>query len=216
MAKMGVSVQSDGEAWKAGTIVYVAIDGVFAGGIAISDEVKSDGKSAVSALKSMGVRKTVMLTGDEARIASAVAAEIGIDEVYAGLLPHEKSEKVELLISRKRAGGRLAFVGDGINDAPAIAIADVGIAMGALGSDAAIEAADAVLMTDEPSKLVEAVGIARFTKKIVWQNIAFVLSLKAVFLALGAMGVATMWEAVFADVGAALIAVLNAVRIIRG
>jgi Cd2+/Zn2+-exporting ATPase len=213
MAKMGVAVQQG--AWNAGTVVYVTIDGVFAGGIAISDEIKDDSKSAVSALKSRGVRKTVMLTGDEVRIASAVAAEVGVDEVYGGLLPHEKSERVELLINQKRADGKLAFVGDGINDAPAIAIADIGIAMGALGSDAAIEAADAVLMTDEPSKLVEAVDIARFTKKIVWQNIAFVLTLKAVFLALGAVGVATMWEAVFADVGAALIAVLNAVRIIR-
>ncbi|MDR2694473.1 MAG: heavy metal translocating P-type ATPase [Chitinispirillales bacterium] len=216
MAKMGVSVQTDGEACAGGTVVYVAVDGVFAGGIAISDEVKPDSKSAVSALKSMGVRRIVMLTGDEPRIASAVAAEIGVDEVYGGLLPHDKSEKVELLIDQKRAGGKLAFVGDGINDAPAIALADIGVAMGALGSDAAIEAADAVLMTDEPSKLIEAIDIARFTKKIVWQNIAFVLFVKTIFLALGAIGVATMWEAVFADVGAALIAVLNAVRIIRG
>ncbi|GBU21298.1 cadmium transporter [Fibrobacteres bacterium R8-0-B4] len=213
MAKRGIAVQQ--EALNAGTVVYVAIDGVFAGGIAISDEVKRDSKSAISALKSRGVRKTVMLTGDDPRIASAVAAEVGVDDVYAGLLPHEKSEKIESLITQKRADGKLAFVGDGINDAPAIAIADIGIAMGALGSDAAIEAADAVLMTDEPSKLVEAIDIARFTKKIVWQNIVFVLALKTVFLALGAIGVATMWEAVFADVGAALLAVLNAVRIIR-
>jgi len=212
MAKIGVTVES--ELAGVGTVVYVAVDGVFAGGIAISDEIKRDGKSAVSALKSRGVRKTVMLTGDEPRIAAVVAAEVGVDEVYAGLLPHEKSEKVELLIKQKRVDGKLAFVGDGINDAPAIAIADIGIAMGALGSDAAIEAADAVLMTDEPSKLVEAIDIARFTKKIVWQNIAFVLTVKAIFLALGAIGIATMWEAVFADVGAALIAVLNAVRII--
>jgi len=212
MTKMGIAVKSELSA--VGTVVYVAIDGVFAGAIAISDEIKRDGKSAVSALKSRGVRKTVMLTGDDPRIASAVAAEVGVDEVYAGLLPHEKSERVESLITQKRVDGRLAFVGDGINDAPAIAIADIGIAMGALGSDAAIEAADAVLMTDEPSKLVEAIDIARFTKKIVWQNIAFVLTIKAIFLALGAIGVATMWEAVFADVGAALLAVLNAVRII--
>jgi Cd2+/Zn2+-exporting ATPase len=214
MAKIGVAVES--ELAGVGTVVYVAIGGVFAGGIAISDEVKRDCKSAISALKSRGVRKTVMLTGDEPRIAAVVAAEVGVDEVCAGLLPHEKSEKVESLINQKRVDGKLAFVGDGINDAPAIAIADIGIAMGALGSDAAIEAADAVLMTDEPSKLVEAIDIARFTKKIVWQNIAFVLALKTVFLALGAVGVATMWEAVFADVGAALLAVLNAVRIIRG
>jgi len=213
MAKMGIAAESDLS--TVGTVVYVAIDGVFAGGIAISDEIKRDGKSAVSALKSRGVRKTVMLTGDDPRIASAVAAEVGVDEVYAGLLPHEKSEKVESLITQKQVDVKLAFVGDGINDAPAIAIADIGIAMGALGSDAAIEAADAVLMTDEPSKLVEAIDIARFTKKIVWQNIAFVLTIKTIFLALGAIGIATMWEAVFADVGAALIAVLNAVRIIR-
>jgi len=216
MAKMGIPVQLDDEALCAGTVVFVAIDGKFAGGISISDEVKSDSKSALSALKSMGVRKTVMLTGDAERIASAVATKIGIDEVYAGLLPHEKSEKVESLIKSKPINGILAFAGDGINDAPAIALADIGIAMGALGSDAAIEAADAVLMTDEPSKLVEAINIARFTKKIVWQNIIFVLIIKAIFLGLGAMGIATMWEAVFADVGAALIAVLNAVRIIRG
>jgi len=213
MAKMNIAVKS--EEWNAGTVVYIAIDGVFAGGIAISDEVKGDSKSTISALKSRGVRKSVMLTGDEPRIAASVAAEVGMDEVYGGLLPHEKSEKVELLINQKRADGKLAFVGDGINDAPAIAIADIGIAMGALGSDAAIEAADAVLMTDEPSKLVEAIDIARFTKKIVWQNIVFVLFVKTIFLALGAIGVATMWEAVFADVGAALLAVLNAVRIIR-
>jgi Cd2+/Zn2+-exporting ATPase len=214
MDKMGVAFQP--EPRHAGTIVYAAVNGVFAGSIAVADEAKPDGKAAVAALKSRGVRKTVMLSGDAQSIADAVAAEVGMDEACGGLLPHEKAEKTELLIAQKRAGGKLAFVGDGINDAPSLAIADVGIAMGALGSDAAIEAADVVLMTDEVGKLAEAMDIARFTKKIVWQNIAFVLSVKGIFLALGACGAATMWEAVFADVGVALATVLNAVRILRG
>jgi Cd2+/Zn2+-exporting ATPase len=154
-----------------------------------------------------------MLTGDNPRIAALIAAELGLDEVYGGLLPHEKVEKLEILNSQKSA--KLAFVGDGINDAPVLAMADIGVAMGGLGSDAAIEAADVVLMTDEPSKLCDAIDIARFTKKIVWQNIIFALGIKAVFLALGAFGIATMWEAVFADVGVALLTVLNAMRVIQ-
>jgi Cd2+/Zn2+-exporting ATPase len=162
-----------------------------------------------------------MLTGDNPEVAAAIAGELKLDEYYGGLLPHEKVEKMEMLSEEKKAKGKsaskryLAFIGDGINDAPVLARADVGIAMGGLGSDAAIEAADVVLMTDEPSKLIEAIGIARFTRRIVWQNIIVALGVKGVFLVLGALGVASMWEAVFADVGVALLAVLNAMRIIH-
>ena len=212
MTANGVSFE---EAADIGTKVYVAVDDVFAGCVVISDEVKDDGKSAVAALKKQGVRKTVMLTGDDPRIAQAIAEELEIDECYGGLLPHEKVEKMETLLKQKRAKGKLAFVGDGINDAPVLARADIGIAMGGLGSDAAIEAADVVLMTDEPSKLIDAINVARFTKRIVWQNIIFALGIKCVFLALGAFGIASMWEAVFADVGVALLAILNATRVIN-
>jgi Cd2+/Zn2+-exporting ATPase len=224
MAKAGVEFQ---ESQSIGTKVYVASfidapslsdapsDRLFAGCVVISDEIKPDSRDAISALKTKGVRKTVMLTGDNPDIAEAVAAELKLDEAYGGLLPHEKVEKVEFLNVKKSAKGKLAFVGDGINDAPVLAMADIGVAMGGLGSDAAIEAADVVLMTDEPSKLCDAVDIAHFTKRIVWQNIVFALGVKCVFLALGAFGVATMWEAVFADVGVSLLAVLNAMRIMR-
>jgi Cd2+/Zn2+-exporting ATPase len=203
------------EAGGIGTKVYVAVDNVFAGHIVISDEIKQDSKAAIAALKAKGVRKTVMLTGDDPQIAQAIAEELNIDEYYGGLLPDEKVEKVETLSGQKLAKGKLAFLGDGINDAPVLARADVGIAMGGLGSDAAIEAADVVLMTDEPSKLIDAIGVARFTKHIVWQNIIFALGIKCVFLGLGAFGVASMWEAVFADVGVALLAILNSTRVIR-
>jgi Cd2+/Zn2+-exporting ATPase len=211
MAKRGVAFE---ELHDNGTKVYIAVDGLCAGCIVIADEIKPDSSRAVAALKALGVRKTVMLTGDNPRIAEAVASELGLDEVYGGLLPHEKVEKLEILNSQKREKGKLAFVGDGINDAPVLAMADIGIAMGGLGSDAAIEAADVVLMTDEPSKLAEAVNIARFTRKIAWQNIIFALGIKAVFLLLGAFGIAGMWEAVFADVGVSVLAVLNAMRIL--
>jgi Cd2+/Zn2+-exporting ATPase len=212
MAHRGIAFQ---EAPHAGTKVYVAVDGVYAGCIVISDELKPDSRSAVSALKARGVRKTVMLTGDNPQIAGAIAAELGLDEAYGGLLPHEKVEKLENLNQHKRPRGKLAFVGDGINDAPVLAMADIGVAMGGLGSDAAIEAADVVLMTDEPSKLIELMDIARFTMHIVRQNIVCALGVKAVFLLLGALGLAAMWEAVFADVGVCLLAVLNAMRITR-
>jgi len=198
-----------------GTKVYVAADDMFAGCIVISDEIKNDSREAIARLKSLGVRQTVMLTGDTQKVAQAVAGEVGIDEVYAGLLPQHKVEKVEWLVTQKHARKTLAFVGDGINDAPVLAMADVGIAMGGLGSDAAIEAADVVLMTDEPMKLVEAVTTARFTKRIVWQNIIFSLGVQVLFLFLGTMGVASIWEAIFADVGVALIAVLNTLRVLR-
>jgi Cd2+/Zn2+-exporting ATPase len=212
MTKMGIAFR---EPQSMGTRVFVAAGGVFAGCIVISDEIKPDSKSAISGLKGRGIRKTVMLTGDNPHIAGVVSAELGLDEVYAGLLPNEKVEKVEILNSQKRAGGKLAFIGDGINDAPVLAMADIGVAMGGLGSDAAIEAADVVFMTDEPSKLCEIIEIAGLTKKIVWQNIIFVLGVKATFLVLGAFGIATMWEAVFADVGVCVLAVLNAIRIIK-
>ena len=184
---------------KAGTKVYLAVDGQYAGCILITDEVKPDSKKAISDLKHIGVEKTVMQ----------------LDEYYAQLLPDQKVEKVELLDGKKRPGSKLAFVGDGINDAPVLARADVGIAMGGLGSDAAIEAADVVLMTDEPSKLVDAIEVAKATKQIVMQNIVIALGIKSVFLILGALGIAGMWEAVFGDVGVTIIAVLNAMRILK-
>lgn len=200
---------------KAGTKVYVAVDGQYAGCILIADEMKKDSKSAIAALKKMGIQKTVMLTGDEEAIGREAAEALGLDAYYAQLLPDQKVEKLEQLDSGKRPGSKLAFVGDGINDAPVLARADVGIAMGGLGSDAAIEAADVVLMTDEPSKLVDAIKVARKTKRIVLQNIAMALGVKGVFLILGAFGVAGMWEAVFSDVGVALLAVFNALRMMK-
>jgi len=212
MAKMGVAFE---QTQNTGTKVYVAADGLFMGCVVISDEVKPDSRGAIAALKAMGVEKTVMLTGDDLRIAEALARELNIDEAYGGLLPQQKVEKLEMLNGRKRPNGKLAFVGDGINDAPVLAMADVGVAMGGLGSDAAIEAADVVIMTDEPSKLAEAMEIARFTKRVVRQNIVFALGVKALFLMSGAMGMASMWEAVFADVGVALLAILNAMRVIN-
>ena len=198
-----------------GTKVYEAINGVYAGCILISDEVKADSKAAIAALKQAGIEKTVMLTGDDEKIGTAVADALGLDEVCAQLLPNQKVEKLEELDKKKRPGSKLAFVGDGINDAPVLARADVGIAMGGLGSDAAIEAADVVLMTDEPSKLVEAIQVAKATKRIVMQNIIIALGIKSVFLILGAFGIAGMWEAVFGDVGVTIIAVLNAMRILK-
>jgi len=198
-----------------GTVVHVAVDGIYAGNIVISDEIKADSKKALKELKEIGVRKLVMLTGDNNSTARKVASELEIDEVHAELLPHQKVEVVELLDGSKSKGGKLVFVGDGLNDAPVLARSDIGVAMGGLGSDAAIEAADVVLMTDEPSKLVTAIKIAKRTKTIVWQNIIFSLGVKVLVLLLGAAGIATMWEAVFADVGVALLAVLNAMRVMR-
>jgi Cd2+/Zn2+-exporting ATPase len=205
-----------------GTAVYLAVDGVFAGYIVIADEIKSDSKEAIRSLKALGIQRTVMLSGDSAATAEKTAAETGVDSVFAELLPHQKVAKLEELESEHTAQvrgktnkGKLVFVGDGINDAPVLARSDVGIAMGGVGSDAAIEAADIVLMTDEPSKIPEAIRIARKTRAIVWQNIVFALSVKGAILILGAMGIATMWAAVFGDVGVALIAVLNAMRALR-
>lgn len=199
----------------AGTIIHMAIDGVYAGFIVISDKVKEDSANALKALKSIGVRKIAMLTGDGKAEADKIGALLGLDEVHAELLPDQKVEKLEMLDKQKLSQKKLVFVGDGINDAPVLARADIGVAMGGFGSDAAIEAADVVLMTDEPSKLVDAIRIAKRTRGIVWQNIIFALAVKGVVLALGAGGIATMWEAVFADVGVTILAVLNAMRVMK-
>lgn len=198
-----------------GTVVYLAIDKKFAGTIIISDEVKKDSLKAIKQLKDMGIKKTVMLTGDSRQVGIKIGEELGLDEVYTDLLPHEKVEKLETLDKMKSGKGKLVFVGDGINDAPVLARADIGVAMGGMGSDAAIEAADIVLMTDEPGKLVTAIKIAKKTNQIVWQNIAFAFGVKIIVLFLGAGGLATMWGAVFADVGVALIAVFNAMRVLN-
>lgn len=195
-----------------GTVVHVSIDKKYAGSIVISDEVKEDSAKAIKELKSLGVGKTVMLTGDLKKVADKIGKQLGIDEVYSELLPADKVEKIESLEAKKTHRGKIVFVGDGINDAPVIARADIGMAMGGLGSDAAIEAADVVIMTDEPSKIASAIKIAKRTRSIVIQNIIFALGVKAVFLVLGALGVASMWEAVFGDMGVALLAVLNAMR----
>ncbi len=195
-----------------GTTVHVAVNGEYAGHIVISDEVKSDAKDAISNLKKHGIKKTVMLTGDSKETAESIAASLGIDEVYSELMPADKVSNVEKLISEKSSDKTLAFVGDGINDAPVLARADIGIAMGAMGSDAAIEAADIVLMDDKPSKIADAIDISKRTLRIVYQNIVFALAVKAAVLALGALGIASMWAAVFADVGVSVIAILNAMR----
>ena len=195
-----------------GTIIHMAIDGKYAGHIVISDIEKPHSKEAVKALKASGVRRTVMLTGDSRRVAEKVAADLGIDEVYSELLPAGKVEKVEELLKNKKEKEKLAFVGDGINDAPVLRRADIGIAMGAMGSDAAIEAADVVLMDDDPLKIAKAIRISRKCLRIVYQNIVFAIGVKLVCLALGALGIANMWLAIFADVGVMIIAVLNAIR----
>lgn len=200
---------------KTGTVVYLAVDGAFAGSVVISDEIKPDSKLAIQSLKAIGVRNTVMLTGDSRAAGESVAKELGLDAVYTELLPQQKVEQMEALSNQVAKGGKLVFIGDGINDAPVLARADVGVAMGGLGSDAAIEAADVVLMTDEPSKLVAAIRIAKKTRSIVWQNILFALGVKIVILVLAAFGIATMWAAVFGDVGVTIIAVLNAIRATR-
>lgn len=196
-----------------GTVVYVAADGVCLGCVLIGDTVKEDAQKAIRALRACGVRQTVMLTGDRESTARAVANELGLDAYHAELLPADKVERVESLLTQKN--GSLVFVGDGVNDAPVLARADVGIAMGAIGSDAAIEAADVVLMDDQPRKIATAIRLARFTKRIVCQNIVFALAVKGAFLLLGAMGLANMWAATFADVGVAVIAILNAMRTLR-
>lgn len=198
-----------------GTTVHVAWDEIYLGHIVISDELKPDAAEAISALKQLGVNKTVMLTGDTEQVGEAVGRQLGLDEVYTQLLPGDKVDQVERLMKEKSSSGKLAFVGDGINDAPVLSRADIGIAMGAMGSDAAIEAADVVLMDDKPSKIADAVYIARKTMRIVRQNIVFALVVKGVILLMGALGFANMWEAVFADVGVSVIAILNAMRALK-
>lgn len=195
-----------------GTIIHMAVNGTYAGHLVISDVVKPHSREAVQALKAAGVKKTVMLTGDRREVAEKVAADLGLDEVYSELLPAGKVEKVEELIQKKAEKEKLAFVGDGINDAPVLGRADIGIAMGAMGSDAAIEAADVVLMDDDPLKIVKAIRISRKCLRIVYQNIVFAIGIKLLFLALGALAIANMWMAIFADVGVMILAVLNAVR----
>ena len=212
-------MEKEGVRWEAcelpGTIVHVTAEGRYAGHILISDLPKPEAKTLAEGLKAAGVKKTVMLTGDTEAAAKAVARDLGIDEYHAQLLPADKVERVESLLAKKSPGAALAFVGDGINDAPVLTRADIGIAMGALGSDAAIEAADIVLMDDNPAKIVTAMRVSRKTLRIVKQNIWFALGVKGAVLLLGAFGVATMWEAVFADVGVAFIAILNAMRCLR-
>lgn len=198
-----------------GTVVHVAVDKEYAGYIIISDEVKADSSRAIKSLKAIGIKKTVMLTGDSKAVGAKVAKQLGLDEVHAELLPDQKVKKLELLDKEKSAKGKLVFVGDGINDAPVLARADIGIAMGGVGSDAAIEAADVVIMTDEPSKIAAAIKIAKKTRSIVMQNIIFALTIKVVLLVLVAIGLGTMWEAVFGDVGVTLLAVLNSMRAMK-
>ena len=209
MAKLGLTVP---EITEPGTIVHVAMEGRYAGYLLIADVVKPHSAAAIKGLKQVGVRKTVMLTGDAEPVAKAVSAELGLDEYHAGLLPGDKVDQIETLLAAKQPKENLAFVGDGINDAPVLSRADVGIAMGALGSDAAIEAADVVLMDDDPAKIALAMRIARRTLRIVYQNIVFALAIKFACLVLGALGLASMWTAIFADVGVMVLAVLNATR----
>ena len=209
MAKLGLTVP---EIAEPGTIVHVAMEGRYAGYLLIADVVKPHSAAAIRGLKQAGVRKTVMLTGDAEPVAKAVSAELGLDEYHAGLLPGDKVDQIETLLAAKQPKENLAFVGDGINDAPVLSRADVGIAMGALGSDAAIEAADVVLMDDDPAKIALAMRIARRTLRIVYQNIVFALAIKFACLVLGALGLASMWTAIFADVGVMVLAVLNATR----
>ena len=209
MEKLGISYVSCSHV---GTIVHLALDGKYAGHILISDVIKPHAKEAIKELKKAGVTKTVMLTGDRKNVADAVASELGIKEVYSELLPADKVAKVEELLANKEEKDKLAFVGDGINDAPVLSRADIGIAMGALGSDAAIEAADIVLMDDDPLKISKAIKIAKKCIRIVYENIYFAIGIKVLCLILGALGIANMWMAIFADVGVMVIAVLNAIR----
>ena len=197
---------------QVGTVIHLAVDGAYAGHILIADVIKPTAKAAMEALRGAGVEKTVMLTGDVRTVAQQVAEELGVDQVYSELLPGDKVAKVEEMLQQKPAKKKLAFVGDGINDAPVLSRADIGIAMGAMGSDAAIEAADVVLMDDDPMKIAKAIRISRKCLRIVYENIAFALGIKGLCLILGALGIANMWLAIFADVGVMILAVLNAIR----
>ncbi len=215
MKKENVSFDENLSKDEVGTIIHMVIDQIYSGFIVISDELKEDSKRAIQELRKLGVKKLVMLTGDNKAIGEKIGQQLGLDEVYSELLPHQKVEKLEMLEGREGRKGKLVFVGDGINDAPVLTRADIGIAMGGIGSDAAIEAADVVIMTDEPSKIASAIRIAKRTKTIVWQNIIFAFAVKGIVLVLGAGGLATMWEAVFADVGVAVLAVFNAMRVLN-
>ncbi|AET67166.1 heavy metal-translocating P-type ATPase, Cd/Co/Hg/Pb/Zn-transporting [Desulfosporosinus orientis DSM 765] len=212
LQEAGIPVPDQDAAQQAGTLVYVAVSGCYAGYLLITDRIKSGAKETIKALQDSGI-KTVMLTGDHEKAAQSVAGDLGVSEFYADLLPEDKVACLEKLMEDKDRKEKVVFVGDGINDAPVLTRADVGMAMGGLGSDAAIEAADVVLMEDQPAKLLTAIGIAKYTKKIIWQNIIFALGIKLGFVVFGALGMATMWEAVFADVGVAVLAVLNAARV---
>ena len=198
-----------------GTIIYVAIDKKYVGYILISDKIKEDAKLTIESLKKNNIKQTVMLTGDKKEVGESVAKELGIDKVYTELLPTDKVQKVEELLKTKSQKGKLAFIGDGINDAPVLTLADIGIAMGGLGADSAIEAADIVIMTDEPSKIIKSIKLSKKTMRIVKQNIVFAISVKILVLTLAAFGISTMWQAVFADVGVSIIAILNALRALR-
>ena len=200
---------------KVGTILYVAVNNKFAGSIIIADKIKADSANAIEQLKKNNIKQVVMLTGDKKEVGESVAKELKLDKVYTELLPDQKVEKVEELIKDKSEKGKLAFVGDGINDAPVLAISDIGIAMGGVGSDAAIEAADIVIMTDEPSKIVGAMKVSKKTMRIVIQNIVFAIGIKVLVLIFSALGISTMWEAVFADVGVTFITVLNSLRVFK-
>ncbi|MDD3912902.1 MAG: HAD-IC family P-type ATPase, partial [Methanocorpusculum sp.] len=212
MQELGVDA---GDMNSAGSVIHVAVDGMYAGWIVIADTVKPTAVRAIAELKKRGIRRVVMLTGDSPPAAASIARELVIDEYYAGLLPQDKVSVMERILANQREGSSAAFVGDGINDAPVLTRADIGIAMGALGSDAAIEAADIVLMDDDPMKIISAIDISRRTMHIVVQNIVFALGVKFLMLILAALGVANMWEAVFADVGVAFIAILNAMRTLK-
>ncbi|MBR3279991.1 MAG: cadmium-translocating P-type ATPase, partial [Lachnospiraceae bacterium] len=209
MKRLGITAE---DCHKVGTVVHIALDGEYAGHILIADELKGNAREAMKALAKAGVRRTVMLTGDKENVAQAVASEVGISEYHAGLLPADKVGHVEKLLASSTEKDRLAFVGDGINDAPVLGRADIGIAMGALGSDAAIEAADVVLMDDDPLKIAKAIRIAKKCMRIVYENIYFAIGVKLACLLLGALGIANMWLAIFADVGVMVICVLNAIR----
>ena len=195
-----------------GTILYIAVEGEYAGYILIADEIKTDSKKAIEELKKNNVKNIVLLTGDRKKVGESVAKQIGINTVFTELLPDGKVKKVEELLKNKSENGKLAFIGDGINDAPVLSLADIGIAMGGLGADSSIEAADIVIMTDEPSKVVKAIKLSRRTMRIVKENIIFAISIKILVLILAAIGIATMWGAVFADVGVSIIAIINALR----
>ena len=200
---------------QTGTVVYIAVEGKYAGNLLISDEIKEDSRRAIEDMKKIGVKQTVMLTGDSKAIGESIAEKLNIDKAYTELLPSDKVEKIEEIFEERKSNSKILFVGDGINDAPVLARADIGVAMGGVGSDTAIEAADVVIMNDEPSKIVTAIKIAKKTRTIVWQNIALALGVKIITLVLGVMGFATIWAAIFADVGVALLAILNAARVIR-